>query len=56
MARASSAIAAVTGLVATGALPVPLFGGYTLFAMAASSTLLLMTIFVLTRIAKASRR
>ena len=52
----AAAIAAVTGLVATGALPVQLFGGFTLFAMAASSTLLLMTIFVLTRIAKASRR
>lgn len=52
----AAAIGLVTGLVATGALPAQLFGGFTLFAMAASSTLLLITIFVLARIAKASRR
>lgn len=46
----------VTGLVATGTLPVQMFGGFTIFAMAASATLLLMTIFTLTRIARASRR
>ncbi|HYD11835.1 MAG TPA: toll/interleukin-1 receptor domain-containing protein [Allosphingosinicella sp.] len=52
----AATISIVTGLVATGALPVQLFGGFTIFAMAASTTLLLMTLFVLLRIAKASRR
>lgn len=52
----AAAIGIVTGLVATGGLPVQMFGGFTIFAMAASTTLLLMTIFVLSRIARASRR
>ena len=50
------AVCVITGLVATGKLPSQYFGGFTLFAMAASATLLLMTIFTLTRIARASRR
>lgn len=52
----AAAIAVITGLVATGRLPAQMFGGFTLFAMAASATLLLLTIFTLTRIARASRR
>ncbi len=52
----AAAICVVTGLVATGALPVQMFGGFTIFAMAASVTLLLITAFTLTRIARASRR
>jgi hypothetical protein len=49
-------VAVVTGLVATGSLPAQLFNGFTIFAMAASATLLLMTLYTLTRIARASRR
>jgi hypothetical protein len=52
----AAAIAVITGLVATGKLPAQYFGGFTLFAMAASATLLLLTAFTLTRIARASRR
>jgi hypothetical protein len=52
----AAAVFVVTGLVATGRLPSQMFGGFTIFAMAASVTLLLLTIFTLTRIAKASRR
>jgi hypothetical protein len=52
----AAAIALITGLVATGRLPAQYFGGFTIFAMAASATLLLLTIFTLTRIARASRR
>lgn len=52
----AAAIALITGLVATGRLPAHMFGGFTLFAMAASATLLLLTIFTLARIARASRR
>lgn len=52
----AAAVFVITALVATGTLPVQMFGGFTLFAMAASATLLLMTLFTLTRIAKASRR
>jgi hypothetical protein len=52
----AAAIALITGLVATGRLPAQYFGGFTVFAMAASATLLLLTIFTLTRIARASRR
>jgi len=52
----AAAIAVITGLVATGKLPAQYFGGFTIFAMAASATLLLLTIFTLTRIARASRR
>jgi hypothetical protein len=52
----AAAIALITGLVATGRLPAQYFGGFTVFAMAASATLLLLTLFTLTRIAKASRR
>jgi hypothetical protein len=52
----AAAVFVVTGLVATGRLPTQMFGGFTIFAMAASVTLLLMTIFTLTRLAKASRR
>lgn len=52
----AAVIALITGLVATGSLPAQYFGGFTLFAMAASATLLLLTIFTLTRIARASRR
>lgn len=52
----AAAIAVITGLVATGRLPAQMFGGFTLFAMAASATLLLLTMFTLFRIARASRR
>ena len=52
----AAAISVVTGLVATGTLPTRMFGGFTIFAMAASVTLLLLTAFTLTRIARASRR
>ena len=52
----AAAIALITGLVATGRLPAQYFGGFTLFAMAASATLLLLTVFTLARIARASRR
>ena len=52
----AAAISVVTGLVATGRLPAQYFGGFTLVAMAASATLLLLTVFTLTRIARASRR
>ncbi len=52
----AAAVCVITGLVATGTLPPQMFGGFTIFAMAASATLLLMTIFTLTRIARASRR
>jgi hypothetical protein len=52
----AAAIALITGLVATGRLPAQYFGGFTIFAMAASATLLLLTVFTLTRIARASRR
>lgn len=52
----AAAVCVVTALVATGTLPGNMFGGFTIFAMAASVTLLLLTIFTLTRIAKASRR
>jgi TIR domain len=52
----AAAIAVITGLVATGKLPAQYFGGFTIFAMAASATLLLLTVFTLTRIARASRR
>ncbi len=52
----AAAIAVITGLVATGRLPAQYFGGFTIFAMAASATLLLLTLFTLTRIARASRR
>jgi hypothetical protein len=52
----AAAIALITGLVATGRLPAQYFGGFTIFAMAASATLLLLTICTLTRIARASRR
>lgn len=52
----AAAVAAITGLVATGKLPAQYFGGFTIFAMAASATLLLLTVFTLTRIARASRR
>jgi hypothetical protein len=52
----AAAIALITGLVATGRIPAQYFGGFTLFAMAASATLLLLTVFTLTRIARASRR
>lgn len=45
-----------TGLVATGTLSSQAFSGFTIVAMAASVTLLLMTAYTLTRIAKASRR
>jgi hypothetical protein len=52
----AAAISIVTGLVATGTLPTQMFGGFTIFAMAASVTLLLLTAFTFTRIARASRR
>ena len=52
----AAAISVITGLVATGRLPAQYYGGFTLFAMAASATLLLMTLYTLTRIARASRR
>ena len=52
----AAAISIVTGLVATGTFPAQYFGGFTLVAMAASATLLLLTAFTLTRIARASRR
>jgi hypothetical protein len=52
----AAAISVVTGLVATGRLSAQYFGGFTLVAMAASATLLMLTVFTLTRIARASRR
>ena len=52
----AAAVAVVTGLVATGALPSQMFNAFTIFAMAASATLLLMTLWTLARIARASRR